>query len=201
MQWLMTFRIALRALARNKIRASDDARHHHRRRRGDRHGRIGEGAKSTNRRRSPARQRRVFVSVGSNVELGGRGSFGNVRRLAAATEGDARANCHRLPRRQSCAGRTARRRESELVAPLQGVAPEFQRFATGKSRRAAIFTDGDMESAASVAVIGQTVARQLFGNDDPLDGVIRIRNIPFRIVGTLVPKVRPAKEPIKTTPL
>ena len=40
-----------------------------------------------------------------------------------------------------------------------------------------------MDSAAKVAVIGQTVARQLFGNDDPIDAVIRIRNIPFRVVG------------------
>ncbi len=45
-----------------------------------------------------------------------------------------------------------------------------------------------MDSAAKVAVIGQTVARQLFGADDPIDAVIRIRNIPFRIVGVLAGK-------------
>jgi putative ABC transport system permease protein len=48
--------------------------------------------------------------------------------------------------------------------------------------------DGDVESAAKVAVVGETVVRQLFGNDDPVDAVIRIRNIPFRIVGVLAPK-------------
>jgi putative ABC transport system permease protein len=48
--------------------------------------------------------------------------------------------------------------------------------------------EGDIESAAKVAVLGQTVVDKLFGNDDPIDSVIRIRNIPFRVVGTLAPK-------------
>jgi putative ABC transport system permease protein len=45
-----------------------------------------------------------------------------------------------------------------------------------------------MESAAKVVVLGETVVRNLFGNDDPIDAVIRIRNIPFRVVGVLAPK-------------
>jgi putative ABC transport system permease protein len=48
--------------------------------------------------------------------------------------------------------------------------------------------EGDVESAAKVAVIGETVAQQLFGNDNPVDSVIRIRNIPFRVVGMLARK-------------
>jgi putative ABC transport system permease protein len=45
-----------------------------------------------------------------------------------------------------------------------------------------------MESAAKVIVLGETVVRNLFGNDDPIDAVVRIRNIPFRVVGVLAPK-------------
>ena len=45
-----------------------------------------------------------------------------------------------------------------------------------------------MESAAKVVVLGETVVRNLFGNDDPIDAVIRIRNIPFRVVGVLAAK-------------
>jgi putative ABC transport system permease protein len=37
-------------------------------------------------------------------------------------------------------------------------------------------------------VLGETVVRNLFGNDDPIDSVIRIRNIPFRVIGVLAPK-------------
>jgi putative ABC transport system permease protein len=71
---------------------------------------------------------------------------------------------------------------------VQGVAPEIQQIRDWEIAQGRFLHDGDMDSAAKVAVIGETVARQLFGNDNPLDAVIRIRNIPFRIVGILVAK-------------
>ena len=46
-----------------------------------------------------------------------------------------------------------------------------------------MFTEQDVRSAAKVCVIGQTVARELFGYSDPVDATIRIKSIPFRIVG------------------
>ena len=50
------------------------------------------------------------------------------------------------------------------------------------------FTDSDIRSAARVAVIGQTIAAELFGGADPVGQTIRVRNLPFRVVGTLVAK-------------
>jgi putative ABC transport system permease protein len=70
----------------------------------------------------------------------------------------------------------------------QGVAPEFQQIRDWQVADGRFIHEGDIESAAKVAVIGQTVVSQLFGNDDVLDSVIRIRNIPFRVVGVLAPK-------------
>jgi putative ABC transport system permease protein len=46
----------------------------------------------------------------------------------------------------------------------------------------------DERGAAKVAVIGETVARELFGKADPLGQSIRIKNIPFEVVGVLAPK-------------
>ncbi len=42
-----------------------------------------------------------------------------------------------------------------------------------------------MDGAAKVALIGQTVAGNLFADSDPLNQVIRIRNVPFGVVGVL----------------
>jgi putative ABC transport system permease protein len=87
-----------------------------------------------------------------------------------------------------------RRQEQVVAANLnwgtlaQGVAPEFQQIRDWEVAQGRFLHEGDMESAAKVAVIGQTVARQLFGSDEALDAVIRIRNIPFRVIGVLVPK-------------
>ena len=50
------------------------------------------------------------------------------------------------------------------------------------------FTDQDNRVATKVCVLGQTVATTLFGGEDPVGGVVRIRNIPFRVVGVLEPK-------------
>ncbi len=50
------------------------------------------------------------------------------------------------------------------------------------------FTESDIRSAAKVCVIGQTVAKELFGYSDPLDANIRIRNIPFRVIGVMKAK-------------
>jgi putative ABC transport system permease protein len=39
-----------------------------------------------------------------------------------------------------------------------------------------------------VVVLGQTVARNLFGEDDPIDQVVRVRNVPFRVIGVMASK-------------
>ena len=50
------------------------------------------------------------------------------------------------------------------------------------------FTDSEVRSGAKVCVIGQTVAKELFGYTDPIDSTIRIRNIPFRVCGVMKAK-------------
>ncbi len=50
------------------------------------------------------------------------------------------------------------------------------------------FTAADVRTAARVAVIGKTVADRLFAGGDPVGQTIRVRNLPFRVVGVLAPK-------------
>jgi putative ABC transport system permease protein len=50
------------------------------------------------------------------------------------------------------------------------------------------FTDQDVRAATKVCLLGQTVAQQLFEGGDPIGQTVRIRNIPFRVIGTLKPK-------------
>jgi putative ABC transport system permease protein len=50
------------------------------------------------------------------------------------------------------------------------------------------FTDADNRAAAKVCVLGRTVATTLFGDEDPVGKMIRIKNIPFRVVGVLEAK-------------
>jgi putative ABC transport system permease protein len=50
------------------------------------------------------------------------------------------------------------------------------------------FEAAEIAGSAKVAIIGQTVAQQLFGDDDPLDQVIRVKKIPVTVVGLLEKK-------------
>ena len=72
---------------------------------------------------------------------------------------------------------------------IQGVSPNYPpmtnwRIAAGRS----ISLDDDNE-AALVVVLGQTVARQLFGADqNPVGAVVQVKSVPLRVIGTLVSK-------------
>lgn len=50
------------------------------------------------------------------------------------------------------------------------------------------FTDLEVSAAVKVAILGKTVAEKLFETEDPIGQVIRIKKIPFQIIGVLTPK-------------
>jgi putative ABC transport system permease protein len=50
------------------------------------------------------------------------------------------------------------------------------------------FTAQDVRSSNKVCVIGQTTARQIYGNDSPIGQVLRVKNVPFTITGVLTAK-------------
>ena len=152
---------------------------------------IGEGAKSTIRAQIASLGTNVLIIVPGTSNQGGvRVGFGSVNTLV---DGDARA-IEREVRAVAYASPVLRRPEQLVAGNLnwgtlvQGVAPELQLIREWEIAEGRFLHDGDMESAAKVVVLGETVARNLFGNDDPMDAVIRIRNIPFRVVGVLAPK-------------
>jgi len=51
-----------------------------------------------------------------------------------------------------------------------------------------LFDVAEQSGSAKVIWIGATVARELFGEEDPVDKMIRVRNIPMTVVGVLAPK-------------
>lgn len=51
-----------------------------------------------------------------------------------------------------------------------------------------LFEPEELRRGEIVAIIGQTVARNLFGDENPLDRQFRIRNVPFTVIGVMAPK-------------
>jgi putative ABC transport system permease protein len=71
---------------------------------------------------------------------------------------------------------------------IQGESPDYPQIRDWDIADGVMFTDGDVRSLAKVAVIGKTVVDQLFINQDPVGQTLIIRNIPFKIVGVLEAK-------------
>jgi putative ABC transport system permease protein len=72
---------------------------------------------------------------------------------------------------------------------IQGVSREYQQLQNWTVSRGAFFTAQDEVDVRNVAVIGQTVARNLFPNgQDPIGQVVRVRNAPFTVIGVLATK-------------
>jgi putative ABC transport system permease protein len=71
---------------------------------------------------------------------------------------------------------------------VMGESPEYTTIRSWKIGSGAMFTDQDVRSVAKVAVLGKTVVDQLFPDGDPVGKTVRIRNIPFKVVGILAAK-------------
>ena len=72
---------------------------------------------------------------------------------------------------------------------IYGVTPDYLEIRQLKIEDGELFTEEDIKTSAKVCVIGRTVADNLFTNgEDPVGKVIRYKQIPFRIVGVLKSK-------------
>jgi putative ABC transport system permease protein len=71
---------------------------------------------------------------------------------------------------------------------IQGEGPEYFDIRQWPLAEGAPFTAQDVRNANKVAVIGKTIADQLFPGEDPIGQVVRVKNVPFIITGMLIPK-------------
>jgi putative ABC transport system permease protein len=77
---------------------------------------------------------------------------------------------------------------------INGVSPSYLTIRDWSFSSGGSFTQADLDSAARVALIGQTVAENLFDpGEEPVGAVIRIKNVPFRVIGVLAPKGQSAQ--------
>jgi len=71
---------------------------------------------------------------------------------------------------------------------IQGSNDKFPQIREWKIEQGEFFTDADVRSASRVVVLGKTVSDKLFPGIDPIGQTIRVRNLPFRVVGVLAAK-------------
>ena len=132
----------------------------------------------------------VWVEAGSRNVQGVRTGTGATKTLTAR---DMRAILEGVPliksatpqvdaRIQAIAGNT------NWNTVYRGVGPEYLAIRRWAVDRGAAFTAQDVATSANVCVLGRTLAEQLFGDEDPVGRTLRLRDQPFRVLGTLKPK-------------
>src|SRR6476469_3612923 len=78
--------------------------------------------------------------------------------------------------------------------PVNGISPSYLTIRDWSFSSGGPFTQADLDSAARVALIGQTIVDNLFDEgEEPVGAIIRIKNVPFRVIGVLSPKGQSAQ--------
>ena len=190
---LITIKIALRALRRNALRSLLTAL-------GIIIGvaaviamvSIGQGASVSVQEQIARMGNNMLVILSGTTTQGGvRSGFGGAQTLKTS---DAKAIQRECP--AVGAVTYTRRQVQQVVAGNQnwstaitGVTPEYQIVRDWPVAAGRFLNKQEEESAATSAVLGQTVVQNLFGpGQNPVDQTIRINNMPFRVVGVLTPK-------------
>ena len=146
-----------------------------------------------------ARVAEQIRSLGSNliIVLSGSISSGGVRLGAGTqltiTEDDARAIQREVPSVQGASpqirgGVQVVFANANWSTALQGVTPEFfevREWEVASGRR---ITYEDVDAAGKVVLLGLTVSENLFGGTDPIGQTVRIKKVPFAVVGVLARK-------------
>jgi putative ABC transport system permease protein len=149
---------------------------------------VGSGAQ--------ARVKEQIAGLGSNLMIlwagsvttaGVRGGTGTAQTLV---EEDAWAVMREIPEVQVAA--PTQRGSGQIVwgnanwlASIVGATPEYFEARDWGLLSGRLFEAGEMSGAGKVAIIGQTVARELFGDSDPVDQIIRVRGVPFTVIALL----------------
>ena len=132
----------------------------------------------------------LTIFPGSANVGGRRGGFGSAPPL---TEKDLRAVRDGVPGVAAVSGRlngdvTLVLGNANWSTRVQGVGAEIQEVQDWPVSRGRFFDAREAASGAKVAVIGATVARELFAGTDPLGATIRMNNSPFEVIGVLAEK-------------
>ncbi len=153
---------------------------------------IGEGAKK--------RVEDTFAAMGTNllIVLSGSnrsgGVFGGFGSQPTLTWDDLRAIREEVPsvRRaspQSVGKMQMSSEDQNWNTTVNGVQPDLFEIRNWQIGRGVFFTDSDLDTANKVVVLGTTVVEKLYGkNADPIGLTVRIKNVPFRIVGITASK-------------
>jgi putative ABC transport system permease protein len=192
MDILAIIRIAMRALARNKMRSSLTML-------GIIIGvgaviamvSVGQGAQEQAQQQIAAMgSNMLFVQSGTVTRGGMRMGWGATKTLVYEDMQAMERECPSV--KEAAPGSNSSAQvvfgNDNWATNINGTEPQYFDIRTWPFAEGGTFNQDDVSLSANVAVIGETVRKNLFGPTDPIGETIRINNLPFKVVGLLQPK-------------
>ena len=132
----------------------------------------------------------IIVLPGSTTSSGVRLGSGNAVTLSSADARELAAQCPDIALAAPIVrgGAQVVFQNSNWATIVYGVTPDYLTLRDMSIQEGAAFTQQDVDQANKVAILGQTVVNNLFAGADPVDRSIRIKNVPFTVIGVLTPK-------------
>jgi len=186
----MTMRAALRALRRNKMRSALTTL-------GIVIGVAAVIAMVSIGRGANAAVQQQIASLGTNLLMvipgattsgGVRSGWGGVSTLSVSDAETIRAEASAVAEVTWFKRQVAQAvyRDTNWSTSVQGVTPSYPKVRQWGVAKGSFFSQRDEAAAARVTVLGQTVVDSLFDRgEDPIDATIRLKGVPFRVIGVL----------------
>ncbi|HJU04914.1 MAG TPA: ABC transporter permease [Nitrospiraceae bacterium] len=158
---------------------------------------IGQGARAAVRAQVATMGTNVIIIFPGATTVGGvRGAQGGAVTLTVADGEDLKK---RIPLLTEVGW--AKRDVMQVVygnqnwnAPVNGISPSYLMIRDWSYVSGGPLSQTDEETAARVALVGQTVVENLYDRgEEPVGSTIRIKNVPFRVIGVLAPKGQSAQ--------
>src|ERR1700674_2882534 len=132
----------------------------------------------------------IIITPGSTSSSGIRLGNGNAVTLSEADAREIAAQCPDVALAAPLVrgGAQVVYENNNWATIVYGVTPDYLTIRDFSVADGDEFTQQDVDAANKVALLGQTVATNLFGGADPVGQAIRIKNVPFTVGGVLTPK-------------
>jgi putative ABC transport system permease protein len=129
----------------------------------------------------------VMVFPGSQKAGGFRGGMGTQQTLTADDGAAILKECSQVEAMSPMvmSGGQVIYHENNWRTMIQGVSVSYPNVRNWPIESGDFFTDSDIKSGNRVCLVGKTVVTQIFADEDPVGKTIRIRNMPFRVIGVL----------------
>ena len=152
---------------------------------------VGSGARSEVEARIASLGSNMLVVFSGSSRIGGRS--GGIGTELPLSEGDLTAIRNKLQGVAAISGQldgsgAVVYGNANWTTTLSGVHPDYSVARDWPLSSGRMFTDQDMRASAKLAILGQTVVKQLFPGEDPLGARIRLKNVPFTVIGVLSSK-------------